>query len=74
SDPVEVIGSFLTFSYTENPGAAFGMFRGGGPFLGLAAFVAVGIVVGALLHPRPMAEIVAFGLVAGGAVGNLVDR
>lgn len=74
TDPVEVIGSFLTFSYTENPGASFGLFRGGGTILGLAAFVALGVVIGALLERRSTAEVIAFGLVAGGAVGNLVDR
>lgn len=74
SDPVEVIGSFLTFSYTENSGASFGLFRGGGSVIGLAAFVAVGIVVGALLERRSTTEVIAFGLIAGGAVGNLVDR
>jgi signal peptidase II len=73
-DPVTVIPGVLTFTYTENPGAAFSLFQNAGTFLGLAAFVALGIVAGALRNARRLVEVVAFGLIAGGAVGNLVDR
>lgn len=72
--PREVLGPLLSFTYTENPGSAFGLISSGGAVFGFAAFVAVGIVIGALLEPRPTAEIVGFGMVAAGAVGNLVDR
>jgi signal peptidase II len=73
-DPLEVIPGFLTFTYTENPGAAFGSLQNAGPFLGLAA---IGVTLGllwTLRHPRPGLEIVSFALIMGGAVGNLVDR
>jgi signal peptidase II len=72
--PKEVLGPLLTFTYTENPGSAFGLISAGGAIFGFAAFIAVGIVIGALLEARPTVEIVGFGMVAGGAVGNLVDR
>jgi signal peptidase II len=73
-NPLEVIPGFLTFIYTENPGAAFGSLQNAGPILGVAA---IGVSFGllwALRHPRPGLEIVAFSLIIGGAVGNLVDR
>jgi len=72
--PLELIPGFLTLTYTENPGAAFGSLQNAGPFLGLAA---IGVTLGllwTLRHPRPGLEIVAFSLVIGGALGNLVDR
>jgi signal peptidase II len=74
ANPVEIIPGFLSFSFTENPGAAFGSLQNAGSILGLAA---IGVTIGllwALRHPRPGIEVVAFGLIIGGAVGNLVDR
>lgn len=73
-DPVEVIPWLLTFTYTENSGAAFSMFRGAGSFIGVAAIVAVGICAWALRTPRPLLEVVGFGMIAGAATGNLWDR
>ena len=71
---VEVIPGFLTFTYHENPGAAFSLFQNGGPIIGVAAIlVTIGVLV-ALRTVRPTIEVVALGLVIGGAVGNLIDR
>jgi signal peptidase II len=72
--PLQVIPGWLTFRFTENPGAAFSLFQNAGPLLGIAAVVAVGFVSAALARPRPRFEAVAFGLIIGGALGNLVDR
>ncbi|MGQ0850121.1 MAG: signal peptidase II [Actinomycetota bacterium] len=72
--PLEVIPGWLTLRYTENPGAAFSLFRNAGPFLGVAAVIAVGLVGAALARPRPRHEVLAFGLIIGGAIGNLIDR
>lgn len=71
---VEVVPGLLWFEYAENPGAAFSLFRNAGPFLGLAAAVAVGVVGHALLSAKSRTEVTAFGLILGGAVGNLADR
>ena len=73
-DPIVVIDGFLVLTYTENPGAAFGLFQGAGPFLGVAAIVVAGALVWSLGKERPMIEVVAFGLIIGGAIGNLIDR
>lgn len=73
-DPVDLLGGFIGFTYVENSGGAFGSFQGGGQIIGIAALVVTGVVIFALATPRPRGEIVALGLVIGGAVGNLVDR
>lgn len=72
--PVTVIDGFLTFTYTENPGAAFSLFTGAGPYLGVAAIAISGYILGSLRAARPLFEVVALGLVLGGALGNLADR
>lgn len=74
TDPVEVIPGVLDFVYTENFGASFSMLQNLGWFLSVAALLAAGIVVNALRHDRALAEVVAFGLIGGGAIGNLIDR
>jgi signal peptidase II len=74
-----VIGHALTFHYAENPGIAFSMFRNlrGGRFVlaGLAV-VALVIVLRYLKGTDPAHRRlhVALGLIAGGAIGNLIDR
>jgi signal peptidase II len=73
-NPREIIPVLLTFTFTENTGAAFSFFQNAGTFLSIAALVAVGVIVAAVHSPRPVAEVVGLGLIAGGAVGNLTDR
>jgi len=73
-NPLEIIPGFLTFTYTENPGAAFGSLQNAGPILGVAAIAVTLGLLWTLRHPRPALEIVSFSLIIGGAVGNLVDR
>jgi signal peptidase II len=72
--PVVIIPGFLEFTFTENPGAAFSMFQDAGAFLGTAAIVVSAALIWALRKDRPILETVAYGLIIGGAVGNLVDR
>jgi signal peptidase II len=72
--PKQVIPGVLTFTFAENPGMAFSLLQRGGVFLGLAAIGAIVFVFFVLRTPRPGIEVVAFGLILGGAAGNLVDR
>ncbi|TDI50142.1 MAG: signal peptidase II [Acidobacteria bacterium] len=72
--PVEVIPGFLTFTFTENPGAAFSLFQNAGPFMGVAAIVVSVFVLWSIRTERPFLEVAALGLVLGGANGNLIDR
>jgi signal peptidase II len=72
-----VIDGFFYLTYTENTGAAFGLFPGWGSFL-VVLTVLVGI--GAALFLRKMISTVTkpmaicFGLIIGGALGNFIDR
>lgn len=74
AQPVDILGGFLQFRFVENSGAAFSMFQGAGTFFGVAAIVAIAAVLGFLWKARNAGETVAFGLIIGGAAGNLVDR
>lgn len=71
---VEIIPVVLSFTFTENSGAAFSFFQDAGLFLSLAALVALGLITATVWNPRPLAEVVGLGLIAGGATGNLIDR
>jgi signal peptidase II len=69
-----LIPGFLELAYTENPGAAFSLFQNAGPFLGMAAITVTGALLWSLRKEHHILETVAFGLIIGGALGNLVDR
>ena len=77
--PVTVITDWFDFHYSENPGVAFGMFRNvpyAQYFLPVVALFALGVIVSFLRKTRPDRARLAgeLGLLAGGAVGNLIDR
>lgn len=71
-----LLDGWIAIEYTENRGTAFGLFAGLAPVL---AAVSIAILAGLLFrfmsqaHP-PYWETVAISLIAGGAVGNLIDR
>lgn len=71
---IEVVGS-LQFRLTFNTGTAFslGSGRNLGPYIAVLALVVVGWLLWSG-HSASRPGAVAAGLVAGGAVGNLVDR
>jgi signal peptidase II len=76
-ETVEIIGSFLAIERVENYGAAFSLFEGNKLFLIIAPII---ILVGLLLYLFIRREslnlmfYLAFGLVFGGGLGNLIDR
>jgi signal peptidase II len=71
---VDVIGP-LGLTLAHNRGVAFGLASGGGGAL-IALTVAALIFVGVLFarNPTRPGMWIAFGLLAGGAIGNLADR
>jgi signal peptidase II len=75
---VDVVGDFFRLTYIQNPGAAFGIYLGRfsrGIFLALS--LAALAVLGWMYWFTPVRErarLVAIALIAGGALGNLVDR
>jgi signal peptidase II len=75
-ESVDVIGSFVRLTRTSNTGGAFGLLRGRGSW-----FIAVSVLAAAAIvaYSRKLAaaarfERIAFTLILGGALGNLVDR
>ncbi len=73
-NPQTLIPGWLTLEYAENPGSAFGLFRGSGPIIALVGVGIVGIVLGMVRSAHSRGELVALGIVLGGALGNLTDR
>ena len=77
--PTVLIKGYLELEYHENPGAAFGLLRNvpGARYIllgvGIAALVLVGSMVRKVERHHAWAD-VGFGLVLGGALGNIADR
>jgi signal peptidase II len=74
---IPLIDGVLHLTYTENTGAAFGMLSGGRWFFILASALAVvGIFVYLARRTTPIhrLEMISLGMIAGGALGNLIDR
>ncbi len=73
---IDVVGSVVRLTRTANTGAAFGLFRGGSMwFVWISAAASIAIIVFSReIVKMRFWERTAFGLVLGGAVGNLVDR
>ena len=74
--PLPLIGQYLTIYYIQNAGAAFSMFAN--TYI-LALLIAVAICLIAYLYVRminngPLLLKLIFGMIIGGAAGNLIDR
>ena len=72
--PIQLLGGFLTITYTRNSGAAFSVGTG---FTLIFTSVAVAVVVVIIRSARRLysaAWAVALGALLGGALGNLTDR
>lgn len=76
-ESARLIPGVLKITYSTNTGAAFGLFKGSGQLIFLAALVVLVLAGGWFLYARHRMDtwaFVAMGLVLGGAVGNLIDR
>lgn len=77
---IEVIGGFFNITYIRNPGAAFGLFRDSGEIfrvLFLTGTSIVALIVIFFFYKQVkdgLISKIALSLIAGGAVGNLIDR
>jgi signal peptidase II len=78
---VPVIPGFFSLVHTTNTGAAFGMFQNNNLFFILLAVTAFVVILFLLIRDQtnPKARLavttkISFGLLAGGILGNLVDR
>ena len=77
--PVVVVKNYLALEYHENPGVAFGLAGSlpGGRYLFIAIGIAVLFLVWRIVRQhggKGRWPDLAFALVAGGALGNLIDR
>lgn len=73
---VPVIDWLFQLTYIQNDGMAFSMLRGGRWFFFIVTLIALGLIVLAIgkkwvTHPTGLWALAA---IAGGAVGNLIDR
>jgi signal peptidase II len=73
---LDILNERVALEYAENRGVAFGLFAGFGPLLIVAASAVLVVVIAQFRRAgNPTVwQTVAIGLIAGGAVGNLLDR
>ena len=71
-----VIEGFFKFVHWQNTGAAWSLFRGNNQLLAVVAVLALVVLYLSRHHfdSRTLMGQVAFGLIFGGIVGNLIDR
>jgi lipoprotein signal peptidase len=73
-----VLTPFLNLTMVWNRGITFGLFSGGGPWNALILAAIAVVIVAVLLRWMARAETrlvaLALGAVAGGAIGNVIDR
>ncbi len=69
-----IIGDWLRFTYTKNPGAAFSSFTDSGQIIGIIGIGIVAFLLYVLGKSSRRIEVIAIGLILGGALGNLSDR
>jgi len=78
---VVVVQDYFDFQYTRNPGAAFGFLADSEsplrrPFFIVISIIALGIILYILSGVTLSQQLIIFGLslIAGGAIGNFIDR
>lgn len=75
-ESIPIIGRLFQFTYTQNPGMAFGLSLGSKTFLTLFSVLATIAIAAYLWHVRraPFGYRLALALILGGAAGNAIDR
>ncbi|MBQ8451324.1 MAG: signal peptidase II [Clostridia bacterium] len=72
-----ILGDFLWFQSTLNTGVAFGLFQDGNLFFIVLSAVVCVVILWIMLAKKffiSKLQNISFGLILGGAVGNLLDR
>ncbi len=72
--PINVIGTFVRFTYTENTGAAFSLGTGYTWIFSIIAIVVAFVIIRTARQLGSIGWAVAFGGLLGGLLGNLLDR
>ena len=75
-ESIPVVGRLFRFTFTENPGMAFGLTVGSKLFLTLFSVLATVLILVYLWRVKwaPFGYRLALALVLGGALGNVIDR
>ena len=80
-DYIEVIPGFFNLTYTQNPGAAFGLFGETRDTLRLAILIGISLFALIILlfmyvrvTEKDILTHVSISIIIGGAIGNLIDR
>ena len=75
-ESIPVVGDLFRFTFTENPGMAFGLTVGSKLFLTLFSIAATVLILVYLWRVKwaPFGYRLALALVLGGALGNVIDR
>lgn len=73
---IVIIKNFFQFSYLENSGAAFGIFRDKILFLTATTLIVVSATLFYLFKFKPTSKLIriSLALIISGAIGNLIDR
>jgi signal peptidase II len=74
--PIPIVGGYLSIYYIQNNGAAFSLFANN-TILALLIIAAIAIIFYLyfrMLNNGPLAYKLVFGMIIGGAAGNLLDR
>lgn len=74
--PIHIIGHYLVIYYIQNSGAAFSLFENSFflPILIALAICVVGYLYFRMINTGSLAYKIVFGMIIGGAFGNLIDR
>ncbi len=73
-EAVPVLGEFLQWFHTTNPGGAFSIFAGHTWFFTLALAIVAGIAAVQLFRVKSRTWLIVLGCLLGGVLGNLTDR
>lgn len=72
--PIEVIGSLLRLTYTQNTGASFSMGTGYTWVFSIVAIIVAVVIIRSARELGSIAWAIALGGLLGGLLGNLMDR
>ena len=74
-ESIEIIDNIFYLTYARNEGVAFSFLEGNRVFIIIMSLVVIGIIIYYLrVNKINLGEEIGFGLVIGGALGNLIDR
>lgn len=74
---IPLLGKYLVVAYIQNNGAAFSLFKDRNGFLAIFIVLAIGVIAylyARIINSGPLIYKIVFGMIIGGAFGNLIDR